>query len=146
MWTTTAQYSIRSIGVVFKWPKMPIFWFSTIQCIEMKHLFAKIFGRCADIMAFNSECDVEFVSYAFSVAEKLFWKKVRLIPMWAAFRGFWPFEGQRRQLKVFLHIVFSQPLIDLIILINNASIGTFRVRIGPLFETSTQDTYKIETM
>ena len=51
----SAIYSIRGIGVVFKWPKRPIFWFSTIQCIEMKHLFAKLFGRWADILTFNSE-------------------------------------------------------------------------------------------
>ena len=57
MWTTTQPsiVPIRGIGVVFKWSKRPIFSFIIIQFIEMKHLFAKIFGRCADILTFNSE-------------------------------------------------------------------------------------------
>ena len=38
----SALYSIRGIDVVFKWPQIPIFSFITIQCIELKHFFAKI--------------------------------------------------------------------------------------------------------
>ena len=52
----SAIYSIRGIGVVLKWPKRPIFSFITIKCIEIKHLFAKIFGWCADTCTINSEC------------------------------------------------------------------------------------------
>ena len=52
----SAVCSIRGIGVVLKWSKRPIFSFITIQCIEIKHLFANFFGRCADTLIFNSEC------------------------------------------------------------------------------------------
>ena len=52
----SAIYSIRGIGVVLKWPKRPIFSFVIIKCIKIKHLFAKMFGRCTDIWTFNSEC------------------------------------------------------------------------------------------
>ena len=44
------------MGGVFKWPKRPIFSFITILCIEIKRLFGTFFGRCADILTFNSEC------------------------------------------------------------------------------------------
>ena len=53
----SAIYSIRYIGVVSKWPKRTTFSFISIQCIEIKHLLAKFFGRCVDILTFNSECN-----------------------------------------------------------------------------------------
>ena len=52
----SAIWSIRGIGMVFKWPKRPIFSFFTIRCIEIKHLLSNIFGRCTNILTFNSEC------------------------------------------------------------------------------------------
>ena len=58
----SAIYSIRYIGMVFKWPQRPIFSFIAIHCIKIKHLFAKYFGRCADILTFNSECVIWIVS------------------------------------------------------------------------------------
>ena len=52
----SAIYNITGIGMVFNWPKRAIFSFITIQWIEIRHLFAKNFGRCDDILTFNSEC------------------------------------------------------------------------------------------
>ena len=49
-------YSIRAIAMVLKWLRRHIFSFITIQFIQIRHFFAKIFGRCADILTFYSEC------------------------------------------------------------------------------------------
>ena len=51
----SAIYSFRGIGVVLEWPKIPTFSFITIKSIEIKHLFAKFFGLCADTWTINSE-------------------------------------------------------------------------------------------
>ena len=59
----SAIFSIRGIGMVFKWPQRPISLFITIQCIEIKHLFSNIFGGCADILTFDSECSPYIVRH-----------------------------------------------------------------------------------
>ena len=71
----SAIYSIRGICVVFKWPKRPIFSFITIQYIEIKYFFAKTFGRCADILTFNSECECTVSRCCAKKSEKR--KKIR---------------------------------------------------------------------
>ena len=48
-----AILSNKTIGMAFKSPKRHIFSFHTIQYIEMKYLFVRFFGRCADILTFH---------------------------------------------------------------------------------------------
>ena len=52
-------YSIIGIAMALKWPRRYKFPFITIYYIEIKHFFAKIFGRWADILTFYSECNVD---------------------------------------------------------------------------------------
>ena len=72
-------------NMVFKWPLRPIFSFFTIQYIEIKHLFSKNFGRCANILTFNSECN-SLLQMSNWLPKKLSGNMIAVSSGWAQFQ------------------------------------------------------------